>query len=42
MSCLSSLQGYPTGEALQLIVLTAFGAVDLPLASCMLVHFLEI
>ena len=28
--------------ALQLIVLAAFGAVDCPLASCMLVHFLEI
>ena len=29
-------------QALQLIVLAVFGAVDLPLASCMLVHFLEI
>ena len=26
-------------QAMQLIVLVAFGAVDLPLASCMLVHF---
>ena len=33
-----------TGEfqALQLIVLAAFSTVDWPLASCMLVHFLEI
>ena len=44
MSCLHSLLGYSTGEfqALQLIVLAAFGAVDKPLAPCMLVHFLEI
>ena len=44
MSCLHSLLGYSTGEfqALQLIVLAAFGAVDQPLAPCMLVHFLEI
>ena len=36
--------GYSTGEfqALQLIVLAAFGVVDQPLASCMSVHFLEI
>ena len=41
MSCLHSLLGYSTGEfqALQLIVLAAFGAVDLPRAPCMLVHF---
>ena len=33
-----------TGEfqALQLIVLVMFGAVDQQLASCMLVHFLQI
>ena len=44
MSCLHSLLGYSTGEfqALQLIALVAFGAVDLSLAPCMLVHFLEI
>ena len=44
MSCLHSLLGYSTGEfqALQLIVLAAFGAVDLPIAPYMLVHFLEI
>ena len=41
MSGLHSLLGYFKGEfqALQLIVLAAFGAVDWPLASCMLVHF---
>ena len=35
---------HSTGEfqALQLIVLAAFGAVDKPLASCVLVNFLEI
>ena len=33
---------YINNTALQLIVHTAFGAVDAPLASCMLVHFLEI
>ena len=44
VSCLDSLLGYSTGElqALQLIVLAAFGAMDEPLASCMLVHFLGI
>ena len=44
MSCLHSLQGYSTGEfqALQLIAFAAFGAVDQPLAPCMLAHFLEI
>ena len=44
ISCLHSLLGYFTGEFqnLQLIVLAAFGAVDEPLASCMLVHFMEI
>ena len=44
MSCLDSLLGCSTGEfqALQLIVLAVFGAVDEPLASCMLFHFLEI
>ena len=44
MSCLHTLLGYSTGEfqALQLIVLVAFGAVDYPLAPCMLVHILEI
>ena len=42
MSCLYSLLGYSTRklQALQLIVLAMFGAVDYPLASCMLVHFL--
>ena len=41
MSCLHSLLGYSTWEfqVLQLIVLAAFGAVDEPLAPCMLVHF---
>ena len=36
--------GYSAGEfqALQLIVLATFGVVDQPLASCMLVHLLEI
>ena len=29
-------------QALQLIALAVFGAVDQPLASCMLVHFSEI
>ena len=44
MSCLYSLLGYSTGEfqALQLIVLAAFGVVDWPLAPCVLVHFLEV
>ena len=44
MSCLDSLLGYSAGEfqALQLIVLVVFGALNKPLASCMLVHFLEI
>ena len=44
MSCLHSPLGYSTGEfqALQLIVFAAFGAVDEPLAPCMLVDFLEI
>ena len=44
MSCLHSILGYFTGEfqVLQLIVLVAFGAVHLPLATNMLVHFLEI
>ena len=44
MSCLHSLLGYSTGEfqALQVTVLAKFRAVDYPLASCMLVHFLEI
>ena len=43
MACLHSLLGYSTGvfQALPLIVLAMFGAVDLPIASCMLVHFLE-
>ena len=42
MSNLDSLVGYSIEEfqALQLIVLVAFGAVDYPLA-CMLVHFFE-
>ena len=42
-SCLHSLLGDSTGEfeALQPIVLPAFGAVDLPLAPCMLVHFFK-
>ena len=44
MPCLHSLQGYSTGEfqTFQLIVFAAFGAVDQPLAPCMLVHILEI
>ena len=44
MPCLDSPLGYSTGEfqALQLIVLVVFGAVDQPLASCMLVHLFEI
>ena len=44
MSYLDSLLGYSTSElqALKLIVLAVFGAVNQPLASCMLVHFLEI
>ena len=43
MSCLHSLLGYYTEfQALQLIVHAAFGAVDKPFVSCMLVHFLEI
>ena len=44
VSRLDSLLGYSTGElqALQLIVLAVFGAMDEPLASCMLVHFLGI
>ena len=44
MSCLDSLLGYSTGEfqTLQLIVIAMFDAVDQPLASCILVHFLEI
>ena len=44
MSCLHFLLGYSTGEfqALQLNVLAVFGAVDYPLASRVLVHFLEI
>ena len=43
MSGLHSLLGYSTGEfrAMQLIILMAFGAVDLPLASCMLVRFFK-
>ena len=44
MSCLDSLLGYSTGElqALQRMVHAAFGAVDQPLVSCMLAHFLKI
>ena len=44
MSHLATQLGYSAGEfhALQLIVLAAFGVVDSPLASCMLVHLLEI
>ena len=44
MSHLATQLGYSAGEfqALQLIVLAAFGVVDQPLASCMLVHVLEI
>ena len=42
--CLHSLLGYSTGDfqALQLVVLVVYGAVDKPLASCMLVHFGEV
>ena len=41
---LHSLLGYSTGvfQALQLVVIAAFSAVDEPLAPCMLVHFLKI
>ena len=44
MSHLATQLGFSAGEfqALQLIVLAAFGVVDQPLASCMLVHLLEI
>ena len=44
MSWLDSLLRYSTGgfQALQLIAIAVFGAVELTLASCMLVHFLEI
>ena len=44
MSHLATQLGYSAGElqALQLIVLAAFGVVDEPLASCMLVHLWEI
>ena len=44
MSCLDSLLVYFMEEfhSLQLIVLVVFVAVDVPLACCMLVHFLEI
>ena len=44
MSHLASQLGYSAREfqALQPIVLATFGVVDLPLASCMLVHLLEI
>ena len=43
MPCLHSLLGYSTWEfqAFQLIVLAVLGGMDKPLASCMLVHFLE-
>ena len=44
MSYLPFPLGYSTGEleALQMIILAEFGAVDKPLASCMVVQFLEI
>ena len=44
MSHLATQLGYSAGEfqALQLIVLAAFGVVDQPFASCMFIHFLEI
>ena len=44
MSHLATQLGHSTVElqALQLTVLVAFGVVDQPLASRMLVHFLEI
>ena len=44
MSHLYTQLGYSTGEvqALQLIVLAAFGVLDQSLASCMLVHFSDI
>ena len=43
MSHLATHLGYSPGEfqALQLIVVAAFGVVDSPLASCMLVHFFK-
>ena len=44
VSCLDPPLGYSTGEfqALQLIFVVLCGAVDEPLASCILVHFLAI
>ena len=44
MSHLATQLGYSAGEfqALQLVILAAFGVVDYPPASCMFVHFLEI
>ena len=44
MSDLSSQLGYSTKEfqALQLIVLVVFGAVDQKHSACMLVHFFKI
>ena len=44
MSCLDSPPGFSAGklQALQLILMAVFGAVDYPLASCMLFRFLEI
>ena len=44
MSHLATQLGYSAGEfpVLQLIVLAVFGVVDKQLASCMLVHLLEI
>ena len=44
VSCLDSLLGYFAGEsqALQLTVFAMFGALNKPLASCILVQFLEI
>ena len=44
MSCLDSLPGYSRGVpdfTTYILVLVVFGAVDLPLTSPMLVHFLE-
>ena len=42
MAYMKILHGSQQFQALQLIVLAAFGAVDEQLAPCMLVHFLEI
>ena len=44
VSCSDIVVGYSTWEfqALQRIILAVFGAVELPLAFCILFHFLKI